>query len=57
MQLVTATPWHAAVIVKKEPNMPLAILQMVLSVLCAITLTGFSIFPRWGLYKLNTVDP
>jgi hypothetical protein len=57
MQLVTATPWHAAVIVKKEPNMPLAILQMVLSVLCAITLTGFSIFPRWGLYKLNPVDP
>ena len=43
---VDSTLWHAAVVVKKEPVMPLAVLQMVLSVLCAITLTGFSIFPR-----------
>lgn len=43
---IDSTLWHAVVVVKKEPNLPLAAVQMVLSVLCAITLTGFSIFPR-----------
>mmetsp|Transcript_32812 Transcript_32812/g.80797 ORF Transcript_32812/g.80797 Transcript_32812/m.80797 type:complete len:304 (-) Transcript_32812:101-1012(-) len=50
---VDSTLWHAAVIVKKEPFMPLAVVQMVLSVLCAFTLTGFSIYPRclWNRHQ------
>jgi len=43
---IDSTLWHAAIIAKKEPFMPLAVVQMVLSVLSAITLAGFSVFPR-----------
>ena len=50
---IDSTLWHAATIVKKEPNMLLAIVQMVLSCLSAFTLLGFSIFPRclWNRHQ------
>ena len=50
---IDSTLWHAATIVKKESNMPLAVVQMVMSVLCALTLFGFSICPRclWNRHQ------
>lgn len=50
---IDSTLWHAAVKFKTEPHVPLRILQLILSLACAGTLTGFSVFPRclWDYHQ------